>query len=73
MAHADHGGPGQVVAQEPVEMGFDLLVHRGRGLVEEEPVRLLQERAREGDPLLLTGRQGLRPVGGLAEPRGQLR
>ena len=48
------------------------LVERGAGLVEEQPVGLDQQRAGEGQALLLAGRQHHRPVAALVQPVGEM-
>src|SRR5205823_6620534 len=73
VTHAKEGDVREPLAQEPVEARFGRLVQcRGR-LVEEEPVGLLDEGTREGDPLLLARREPQRPVVGFIESSGQLR
>src|SRR2546428_12318033 len=73
VAHAEQGDLREPLAQEPVEARLGRLVQRRGRLVEEEPVRLLDKGAREGDPLLLARREPQRPVVGSIEPSGQLR
>src|SRR5688572_7000299 len=43
MGDADHGGPGQALAEELVHVLLGRLVERRGGLVEEQPVRTVDE------------------------------
>lgn len=48
---------GEVLAQELIHVAFGLLIECGRGLIEEQPLRLIEQRAGNGEPLLLSRRQ----------------
>src|SRR5262245_24700955 len=72
MADAEQRRLGKPLAHQPIEAGLRRLVHRRGRLVEKEPLRLLDQRAGEGDALLLSGREPESPVGGLIEARGEL-
>ena len=48
-----HGGVGQVFLDDPVDLGLGGLVERGGRFVQEQPVRLLEQRAGNGEALLL--------------------
>ena len=69
---ADHGHAGQTLGDQAVHGGLGGLVQRGAGLVEEQPVRFDQQRAGEGQPLLLARRQHHRPVAALVQPVGEV-
>ncbi len=43
----------QPLEQEVIERRLGALIERARRLVEEQPLRFLQERAGDGEPLLL--------------------
>ena len=64
--------PGRRSAQQLVHAPLGRLVERRGRLVEEQPVRAVEQRAREGEALLLAARQHQRPVGGLVEPRREV-
>ena len=53
--------PGSASLQHPVDRRLGRLVERGGRLVEEQPVGLREERARDGEALLLAERQALAP------------
>ncbi len=55
------------LAEQLVEARLGLLVETRRGLVEEDPIGLDQERARQRQALLLAARKELLPVLGLIE------
>ena len=55
MAHAEYGRPREPLAHQSIEPRLRGLVHRRGRLIEEEPIGLLDERAGEGDALLLAG------------------
>src|SRR3990170_5352860 len=67
VADGDDGRAGQPLDQQTIELRFRPLVERGRRLVEEQPLRLLQERARDRQSLLLPAGKLVGPVGGLVE------
>src|SRR4051794_29287771 len=69
MADRDDSSVGQPLLQQPIELGFGRLVERGGGLGEGQEVRLLPERARDAEPLLLAERQLPVPVRLLVEPQ----
>ena len=73
VADRDDGRVRQPLLQQPVERGLGRLVERGGGLVEEQLVRLLQQRAGDAEPLLLAERQHAVPVRLLVEPLDQRR
>ena len=66
-------GAGQLLLQQAIERGFGGFVERGGGLVEEQELRRLQQRACDAEPLLLAERQHPVPVLLLIDPRGELR
>ena len=61
----------QPLLQQPVELGLRRLVERRRRLVEKQEIRLLQQRARDAEALLLAERQHPVPVRLLVEPLRQ--
>ncbi len=76
MTDRDDGRAGELLAQHPVDRRLARLVEGGGGFVEEQPVGLGEDRAGDGEPLLLTARQAPIPGIDLVEPvgeRGQLR
>ena len=67
---------GQALFERRVDVGFERFVERGGGFVEEEPVGLREQRARDRDALLLAAREALSPIAFLIElalELGQLR
>ena len=72
MADAHDRGLGQVLDQELHDVLLARLVERGGRLVHEDPLRLVDQRAREGDALLLAARQDLVPAVDLVEPVAQM-
>ena len=72
MADADHDAVGQLAAQRLVQRELLTFVERRRRFVEEDHLRLGQQDACERDPLLLAGREHLRPVGHLVEPAAEM-
>src|SRR5215470_11212098 len=48
---------GEVLAQELIHVAFGPFIECGRSLIEEQPLRLIEQRANNGEPLLLSGRQ----------------
>ena len=77
MGDVDDGGRAALLAQAAVQVG-DPHPHRGaklgvevrQGLVEQEDLRLLDQRAADGDALGLAARELLR-AGGRAAPRSR--
>ena len=67
MADAEQRRLGETLAQQSIETRLRGLVDRRGRFVEEESLGLLHERPREGDALLLAGREPQRPVSGLVE------
>ena len=59
MADRDDAGLRQLAIDRRVELALQLLVERGGRLVQEEPVRLAQKGARDGEPLVLAAREAL--------------
>jgi len=68
VADADHGRLGQFLDQQAHDVFLAGLVERGGRLVHEDPLRLVDQHAREGDPLLFAARQDVVPAFGLVEP-----
>src|SRR5689334_2797 len=68
----DDGGLGQPLEQEAVKFSLGRLVERARRFIEEQPLRLLQQRARDREPLLLAPRELVGPVSGLVEPVAEI-
>ena len=64
---------GKALLQQLVERCLGRLVERGGGLVEEQIVRRMQDRARDADALLLAEREHPVPVRFLVEPLGERR
>src|SRR5262245_60644557 len=62
VANRDDGRAGQPLDHEVIERGLRGLVERARRLVEEEPLRLLQQCARDRKPLLLAARKLVGPI-----------
>ena len=73
MAHTEHGRPREPLAHQPVEAALRSLIHRRGRLIEEEPIRLLNERASKGDASLFARGKSKRPMAGRVEPLGQFR
>src|ERR1700742_2894297 len=73
MADGDDGRPGQALLQQAVEPGLRWLVQRRRGLVQEQVLRSLQQRAGEREALLLAERQHPVPVVTFVQPLRELR
>ena len=67
MPDADQCRVPQVLREPAIERRFVVLVQRGRGLVEEQPIGLEHKGSRNGEPLLLAARQGVAPVPDLGE------
>src|SRR5262245_65971530 len=63
----DRGGRKPLV-QQPVELRFRLLVQGGGGFVQKQKIGSVQDGARNTEPLLLSGRQHLVPVGFIRAP-----
>src|SRR5829696_3304015 len=61
MADADDGGLPLRIAQQQIYVAFGLLIESGRRLIKEHRLRLSQQNARKGKPLLLPTRQALTP------------
>ena len=59
--------------QRAIKFGFRLRIQAGGRLVQEQPVRLRQQGARQCDALLLAAGQLLRPVLVVVEPGDELR
>ena len=57
--------------QQMVERGLGGLIERGRGLVEEQEVRRVQQCAGDAQPLLLAERQHAVPMRLLLDPFGK--
>ena len=53
MADRDDGRIGKLFQQELVKVGLRAFVERARRFVQKQPVRLLQQRACDREPLLL--------------------
>ena len=68
MAYTEYRRPRKPFAHQSIEPRLGSLVHRGGCLIKEEPIWFLNQRASEGDALLLAGRELERPMAGLAEP-----
>ena len=62
----------QLLADDLVDLRLGPLVEGGRGLVEKQPVRLREERPRDGEALLFPEGEGLAPDPLLVEPVGDL-
>ena len=73
MADRDDRRVRQPLLDDPVDRFLGRLVEGRRRLVEEEPVGLREERARDREALLLAERQGLRPERFLVEPVDEMR
>ena len=69
MADRNDGRAGKLRAQHLVERGFGGLVERGGRFVEEQEIRLLQDGARDREPLLFAERQNAVPVRLFVQPR----
>ena len=61
--------PWQPLLQQAVQRRLGGFVERRGRLVEEQIIRRVQQRARDGEPLLLAERQHAIPVRLLVEPR----
>ena len=72
MADRHDGGAGQPLLQRAVDRLLRRLVERGRSFVEEQPVGLEHQRARDREALLLAARQDVGPVRLLVEPGGEV-
>ena len=66
-------GVRQPLLQDVVQLVLGLRIEAGGRLVQEDPVRLRQQRAGQRDALLLAARQALRPVVVMIQTIGQLR
>ena len=62
VADRDDGRARQALRQQPVEVGLGGIVERGGGFVEQQDIRPLQQRAGDGEALLLAERQHPVPV-----------
>src|SRR5688572_30834031 len=62
MPDRDHGRLRQARAQELVELALRLVRQRRSAFIQEQPIRLVQERACKRETLLLTPGKGLRPI-----------
>ncbi len=62
VTNTDHGRPPLCSAQQAVELRFGYLVKGRRCLVEEKDRWLYQQNAGQGESLLFTKRQALRPA-----------
>src|SRR5688572_29993935 len=72
MAYAEYGCAGKPLAHESIETRLRGLVHRRGRLIEEQPLRLLHQRAGKGDALLFAGGKLQRPMASLIEPPGEI-
>ncbi|HWP58444.1 MAG TPA: hypothetical protein VNL14_11190 [Candidatus Acidoferrales bacterium] len=71
MADAEDRRAREPLAHQAIKARLRDLVDGRSRLIEEKPVGLLHERARESDALLLAGRKLQRPMSGLVEPPGE--
>src|SRR5882724_3074739 len=62
MADRDERSARQPLLEQSIKRFLVLLGQRRRCLIEEEPVRCVEQRARESEPLLLAAGQHLSPV-----------
>jgi hypothetical protein len=70
MAYAEYGGVPKPFAQQSIKACLCRLVNRRSCLIEEEPIRLLHQRAGKGNALLLAGGELERPMANLVESPG---
>ena len=63
---------GQALAQQLVDVPLARFVERRSRLVEEEPVRPMQQRARDGEALLLAAGERQAPVALFVEAVGEI-
>src|SRR5262245_31933945 len=73
MTDGDQRGRAELLLQQPIERGLVFLGERRGGLVEEQPVGLVEQRARKREALLLAAGEHLRPVFTALEIRRQSR
>ncbi len=69
----NQGRGGEAGLEQPVQHRLGVVVERCRRLIEQEEIRLLQERARDAEPLLLALGQRALPVRFLIQALDQLR
>src|ERR1051325_10428740 len=62
VADRDERGSGELFLEQAVERILILIWKRCGRFIEKQPIRLVQERAREGQALLLAARKHLRPI-----------
>ncbi len=62
MPDGDDGRARQNLPQHAVDFPFQLLVKRRRRFIEEQPIRLIEDRPRYSHTLLLAARKALGPV-----------
>src|SRR5947208_10205353 len=67
MPDADQRGVRQTLAKQAVQSLFARFIERRGRLVEKQPVRTLEKRARKRKTLLLARRKQQRPIGGLVQ------
>src|SRR5438552_2287912 len=73
MPEADQRGVRQTLAKQAVQSPFARFIERGGRLVEKQPVRPLEQRARKRQTLLFAGRKQQRPIGGFVQTLEEMR